>query len=225
MSKLDKLMSVLIAMFFVGLTVWTFYYYQPEVYHYFFSTDGPKNSYHFQWVGMTAMFAVIGFFGNQYWERRKLRASLKSRGSIEWMETFRGLIADLVVYTTDGFQADLDYLRAQINGADFGLREQYRYESNKYSSLLQRTYNLLQLYVPASGSTEQIIELINKITEESDLIKESISVGKITNTDDLVNKINTHEAKVKIVDDLLDELIVASQKYLRSEWHQASQGK
>lgn len=224
MSKLDKLMSGLIAMFFVGLTVWTFYYYQPSLYHYFFSTGGPENSYHFQWIGMTAMFAVIGFFGNQYWERRKLRASLKSRSSIEWMDTFRGLIADLAVYTTDAVQADLDYLTARRYGAEFTLTEHYRDESNKSWSLLQRTHNLIKLYMPVSGSTEKMRELFKQITEESAVVK-TVSVDILPQEDNLEKAINIQRSKTKELENLVAKLIEESQKYLRQEWQQASQGK
>ncbi|WP_270310325.1 hypothetical protein [Weissella cibaria] len=234
MSKLDKVMTGIITIFFVGLAILTLYYWHPNIFHYFFSIDGPKKGYHFQWIGLTAMFAVIGFFVNQYWEQRKLRADLKYKSSIEWMAKYRELIADFIVATGSAQQAQIDYLMVKNStNNDTDKLEPFRVENNKAWDHLQKTYQLLFLYTPGSKDTPddkyskkvKLMPLINAVYKKiNDHSKKLDDADKgLDKSEDVFLEI--HKTTSEELEKLNEKLMSAAKDYLGHEWQQASQGK
>ena len=134
----------------------------------------------FQWVGVTAVVALVAFIFNQVWERRKLRADVKYKSSIEWISKYRDLVADFIAATEDIQLKKIAQMAAlhkksaeteklellakdSTETANLELlakkstertkRELLRNEYNNSRISLQKAYQLLILYTPESEDT------------------------------------------------------------------------
>lgn len=236
MSKRAKAVAyVELVIFVLEMVGFLFKKFKPiDVMNYLFSTGGPSDAYHFQWVGITVLVAVIGFFVNQYWEQRKLRADLKYKSSIEWMEKFRDLIADFAVAASSAQQAQIDYLVVLYDDdVDNAKLEPFRIANNAAWDHLQKTYQLLFLYTPGNENTSdekyskkiKLMGLINavyqKIIDNSDKLDDA-NKGLEDSKQELLK---IHKITIVELDNLIAKLMSGAKDYLGHEWQQASEGK
>ncbi|MBU7561137.1 hypothetical protein KGP40_04305 [Weissella cibaria] len=231
MSKRIKAVAYIEAVIFaLEMLGFLFKNFKPiDVMNYLFSTGGPSDAYHFQWVGVTAAVALVAFIFNQVWERRKMKADLKSKNSIIWLDTVRPILADLMVASIDAQLAKYEFEYnsrkglPQVSVAE--LEKSEKLFEDKLSSL-DRSYSLLQLYIPESESTANLLYKIEGLygTTKSNLEKlENVKSGTPDEPLALMAEKNDGTDRIKFL--IKDELIPVAKTYFNKEWVQATRGE
>lgn len=190
---------------------------------YFFSSGGNSDATHFQWVGVTAFLAVIGFFiniretrENRMWERRKLSVDIKNKNSIIWIDKVRDLLGEYISVSKDTL---MSYADLQINATAHNMKwETLRgiYNSNLKSSV--KYASLLFLYIPSNDS--ETFELVENITQLTTVVQQG--KNEIKNAD-----LNRKEEMAKEFEQTFTEfvnntLIPSANIYFENEWKKAT---
>lgn len=220
-----------------------------KLFHYLFSTDGPSDAYHFQWVGITVFVTGLGLFindrqkkaDNKAIENRRLEDNrkaaqqrredqkeaqqrLKAQSSIDWMDEFRHLVAELSIVSFEAQEAARGYNVFQIFKRSEEVRLEKLDEARKQQFALEKVHRLLYLYTPQSDTTKPLQKSIEAVFDKSkkNIADMSSMAGKILAEEkDKIEFMRVYDAGNKELKQLNDNMIELASQYLGHEWQQA----
>ena len=236
MSKRIKAVAYIEAIVFVlEMLGFLFKNFRPiDVMNYLFSTGGPSDAYHFQWVGVTAAVALVAFIFNQVWERRKLKASLGSQNTIQKLDKIRDLLAEMVVLSSDHINSTLDHVSSLFEGNTEQI-EHFRVIFNEKDSELLTVVIKLQLYLLDTAGendvkTNELLNAVKDVKISVDNAKQAI--GDFYEAYDGMGFQNfnvellTFAERFKQVTQKAEQgMLITGKVYLDNEFKKASQGK
>lgn len=203
---------------------------------YVFSTGTEYgNDVHFQWIGITAAIAAVGFIANLYWNKINFNANIKSKSRIDWMKTVRLLISEYVSNALLAYNENkkLNIKKLYTSSSKDGVNE----IANRSNEVIHK-YNLakyqLKLYISEADDNEELNTKINNVDTKLAEIRAKINnpsennIGikklyDVRNEDEILEyqgDINEIE-----LNDTITELMKTAQKYFKKEWERAKRGE
>ena len=200
----------------------------PNFYDYWFSS-GSGN--HFQWVGISVVIAALGVLLNAFWNRRTYKMNLISKNRIEWIETFRDLVSDYIVFSSNAFVAITNSIVARASG-------NYDHYLSAHSESVEANRNLetasTKLIMMFSNS-DDMSKLIDVMTSYGDYFTElntKLDGYSRLQPEELKKKFPTpndfdieHKKYEITLYKKKQEVLQATQMYLKHEWDKAKIGK
>lgn len=198
-----------------------------KLFHYLFSTDGPADAYHFQWVGITVVVTGLGLFINDRQkkaDKKEAQQRLKAQNSIDWMDEFRRLIAEFSIVVMEAQEANMKYHTVRVYKQLQEKRLDWLEESRKQRFEVEKIHRLLYLYTPQSDTTKELRKSIDAVFYK---VKENIANISPTADEVLEGKKSIDEFTVmyksrkKELQLLNENMIKLASQYLGHEWQQA----
>lgn len=137
---------------------------------------GDDSSSHFQWVGISVLLAVLGIFYNQYWDRKKIVADIRSKSRIDWMKTVRDSLVEYEKYSLNWIQLSQQLLNTYVPllnsamsqlspGEIEKLRLKYDDKVVEESINSMKARDKIQLYVSKSADNRLLLNGLNVVEQ------------------------------------------------------------
>lgn len=198
----------------------------------------------FQWIGVSAVLAVVVFLFNTGWEHHKLNADIKSKSRIQWMNTVREYMVNYIISARDldlalrkklsfkdRYKKDSNGVITDKSGNQITDQKQSEIhaENNDAVNLslreLSKNFDLLMLYIPNSKSNKDLINSIqnvagflNSVTSKVNKYKVGQDIGSKTVKEYKNFLSSENNRNIKAMKDI-------ARTYMKIEWERAKKGK
>lgn len=215
-KNIFSLLCLIIILLVLGLLIC---FYKDVYKNHFFKFVFLNRQGDFQWVGLTALIAVISLTVTAWDNRRKFKADLISKSRIDWMKTVRNLLAAYVtdvqkyMYMYYLFSVDKKTDKKTIND-----------KLTEKMNDIKKNYYKLKLFIPKNESNQKILGNIELIWNELSYIGNYYDYGIRKNYFE-----NSKSHYMNIVDNYLSALFTKAiedgSEYFKVEWEKAKSGK
>lgn len=242
-----KKLSTLVAvggLFSLAVLFWNFVNQKsPEFWFY----TGKSGQYHFQWVGISVLLAVVGLFVNNIWDRKKMNADIRSKSRIDWMKTVRDSISDYEEKLLNWAQLSQGFLNSYIpklasnqllTTNEVSLwRSEFEDQMIEASVSVQKSRDRLKLYIPESLDNTLVINGLNAV-ENAHFSFQSRFETMRGMADEILFQ-GTSDDKERMIEGIQifnhdglrglelawEQMNARGKLYFKSEWEKAKRGK
>ncbi|MFT8669474.1 MAG: hypothetical protein ABF778_06995 [Liquorilactobacillus hordei] len=215
-KNIFSLLCLIIILLVLGLLIC---FYKDVYKNHFFKFVFLNRQGDFQWVGLTALIAVISLTVTAWDNRRKFKADLISKSRIDWMKTVRNLLACYVtdvqkyMYMYYLFSVDKKTDKKTIND-----------KLTEKMDDIKKDYYELKLFIPKNKSNQKVLRNIDLIWDELSYIGDYYDYGIPKG---YFRDIKSHYVKMvdNYMSDLFDKTIEDGSKYFKEEWEKAKSGE
>lgn len=198
----------------------------------------------FQWIGVSAVFAVVVFFFNTSWEHHKLNAEIKSKSRIQWMNTVREYIVDYTIAAQDldlalrkmlAYKARHEVQRTgELTNEEGFVISIEDYESeltarndvvNLSSRAVSKTRGLLMLYITNSKSERALVKNIQDLADYLQVARSKVGSYKEGTQIEGQHPNDYAETLQKDIENRINLLTETARDYMKNEWERAKKGQ
>lgn len=198
----------------------------------------------FQWIGVSAVLAVVVFLFNTGWEHHKLNADIKSKSRIQWMNTVREYMVNYIISARDldlalrkelsfkaRYKKDSNGVLTDKSGNQITDQKHSEIHAENYDAVnlsvrkLSKNYDLLMLYIPNSKSNKDLVNSIQNVSGFLNSVRSKVNKYKVgqdiggKTVKEYKNFLSSENSrKIKAMKDI-------ARNYMKIEWERAKKGK